>query len=119
MKILCAYSAILLSLSLMFLTSCKTKSEAAGSNKKKTENTETQCENSVAGVLVDKSGLDGCSMVIKIGDNEYLEPANLASFIKTPREGMQIVFSYDEPDFASICMVGTVIRITCMEDYEG
>lgn len=86
-------------------------------SEKQTDN--KQCENAVKGTLVDKTGLDGCSMVIQIGDNEYLEPINLNELNIDIREGRQIEFTYEEVDVATICMVGKVVRITCVEEKRG
>lgn len=105
------------------LSGCKSTDKAMNNNP---ENNETkkqtdkkQCENAVKGTLVDKTGLDGCSMVIQIGDNEYLEPINLNELNIDIREGRQIEFTYEEVDVATICMVGKVVRITCVEGKRG
>lgn len=97
----------------------KSRGQKAGDDSTEVENPTPECENTVAGTLVDKTGLDGCSMVIQVGDNEFLEPINLNELNIDIREGVQIEFSYDEVDAATICMMGQAVRITCVEEKRG
>jgi hypothetical protein len=65
-----------------------------------------------AAILTDYTGLDGCGWVIKLENDEVLEPMNLGSFDIELKEGKEIWITYTElQDVASICMVGPIVRI--------
>tara|TARA_B100000508_G_C11465884_1_gene282600 strand:+ start:90476 stop:90769 length:294 start_codon:yes stop_codon:yes gene_type:complete len=85
----------------LFLISCK----------------KSDCENSVKATFVDKTGLDGCGMVIEVSDDEYVEPRNLDEFSINPKDGMKIWVTYDVlTDQASICMIGDVVEVKCIKE---
>jgi hypothetical protein len=68
------------------------------------------------GILNNKTGLDGCSWVIKLNvkdahGHEYLEPINLNSFNLTLVEGKAVELTYIEDESGSACMVGTVVLL--------
>ncbi len=100
-------------------TSQKTTNSSNNRSPSEVEEHVPECKNTVKGTLVDKTGLDGCSMVVQIGDNEYLEPININELNLDIREGLQIEFTYEEVDVATICMMGKVVRITCVETKRG
>ena len=67
---------------------------------------------SVAAVLYDYTGLDGCSWVIKLTTEEVLEPINLGDFNLSLKEGKKVWIKYTvADDQISICMVGPKIVI--------
>jgi hypothetical protein len=73
--------------------------------------------NFYSGVLVDRTGLDGCSWMIQLTEKlpdgtEFLEPVNLNEYLKEPQEGKKISFSYVNASLASICMAGLPVRLT-------
>jgi hypothetical protein len=65
-----------------------------------------------AAILADYTGLDGCSWVIKLENNEVLEPNNLAETGIELKEGKKVWVKYTtEEGMASICMVGPIVTI--------
>lgn len=87
-------------LSLALLASCK-KSECADREK---------------GTLKNYTGLDGCAWIIELDNGQKLEPLNLDEFIASPADGMKVRVNYiDDIEMASICMVGKIARINCLE----
>jgi hypothetical protein len=68
--------------------------------------------NAEAAILTDYTGLDGCTWVIKLENNEVLEPTNLAATGIEIKEGKKVWVKYTvEEGMASICMVGPIVRI--------
>lgn len=69
-------------------------------------------DDAVAATLLDYTGLDGCTWVIKLADKEVLEPINLGNFIFFElKDGKKIWVKYKTVGMASICMVGPTIEI--------
>lgn len=88
-------------LCLLFIASCK----------------KSDCEDAIKATFVDKTGLDGCGMVIEIDDDEYLEPTNLDELDITPKDGMKIWVSYSaDTSSSSICMIGDIVEVECIEE---
>ena len=76
----------------------------------------SECADSEKAVLKDYKGLDGCTWIIELENGQKIEPVNLESFVSNPKDGMKIRLSYnDEIESASICMVGKVAQINCLE----
>ena len=76
----------------------------------------TECTDSEKATLKDYKGLDGCTWIIELGNGERLEPVNLEDFVGSPVEGMKIKLSYNiDIEMASICLVGKVAQIICLE----
>ena len=76
---------------------------------------ETACD--IKATLRDYAGLDGCGFVLVLEDGEVLE---MGDFDEEPgfkfNDGMKVSISYEEMlDIGSICMVGPIVRIMCME----
>ena len=95
------------------------------------------CENESVGdcmvpaTVKDLTGLDGCGFVLELEDGSRIEPLR---FIRcgTPsqakemtedpllnfemHDGQKVRISYTETDYASICMVGPVVKITCITE---
>ena len=72
---------------------------------------------SIKATLEDYSDLDGCGFVIMLEDSTFLE---IGDYDEEPdfsfRDGMTVNITYEEmKDIATACMVGTIVRITCME----
>ena len=77
-------------------------------------NNNSGCENGELVTLQDFTGLDGCSWMLVKKDNSSLEPINLTEFISQPMEGDTYEVTYEvRTDLASICLVGTIVKITC------
>jgi hypothetical protein len=92
----------LISLALLIF-SCEDKEETLGCGKKAT--------------LKDFAGLDGCGFVLVLENGEVLE---IEGFDEEPdfkfNDGMKVAISYEEMrEMSSICMVGPIVRIICME----
>jgi|TARA_B110000438_G_scaffold278445_1_gene302029 hypothetical protein len=71
----------------------------------------------IKATLRDYAGLDGCGFVLVLEDGEVLE---MGDFDEEPgfkfNDGMKVSISYEEMrDIGSICMVGPIVRIMCME----
>ena len=64
--------------------------------------------------LKDFTGLDGCTWMLVKEDNSSLEPINLSEFISQPVEGDTYIVEYNiRTDLASICLVGSIVKISC------
>lgn len=70
----------------------------------------------VKAVLKDYTGLDGCTWVIKLDNNEVIEPINLGDFNFVLEDGKKIWIKYKTVGMASICMVGPTIEIEAIWD---
>jgi len=90
------------------------------------------CDNAVFATLKDLTGLDGCGFVFELADGTRLEPQRLF-YCGTPSlpkevtedplynfqftDGKQVRIGFEEiTDAMSICMVGKVVKITCLEE---
>ena len=71
----------------------------------------------IKATLRDYTGLDGCGFVLVLDNGEVLE---MGGFDEEPdfqfNDGMEVSISYEEMQgMATICMVGPIVRIMCME----
>lgn len=90
------------------------------------------CNDGVRATVRDLTGLDGCGFVFELEDGTRLEP-NRIGYCGTgplPKEitedplfdfefidGKQVIIGFEEVDgMASICMVGPIVKITCLEE---
>lgn len=90
------------------------------------------CDQAVNATVRDLRGLDGCGFVFELADGTKLEPQMLF-YCGTPPlpkevtenplsnfqfiDGKQVKIAFEEiPDAASICMVGKIVKITCIEE---
>lgn len=90
------------------------------------------CNSGAMATVKDLTGLDGCGFVFELTDGTRLEPLRLM-YCGTPPlpkevtedplydfqfvDGKQVRIGYEEVnDAASICMVGKIVRITCIEE---
>lgn len=87
---------------------------------------------SVPATVRDLTGFDGCGWVFELSDGQRLEPQRMILMCGTPPlppeitedplydfewvNGKTVYISYQELDAASICMVGPVVKITCISD---
>jgi len=75
----------------------------------------TPCALENSGTVIDKTGLDGCSLLIEMEDGTILEPAILPEGIELVI-GEKIIFSFvDLPNAGSICQAGKIVQIICLE----
>lgn len=92
----------------------------------------TTCEDGVLATVRDLTGLDGCGFVFELVDGTKLEPQMLG-YCGTPPlpkevtenplydfewvDGKKVRIVFEEiTDAASICMVGKIVKITCIEE---
>ncbi|NBC84384.1 MAG: hypothetical protein GVY19_13535 [Bacteroidetes bacterium] len=68
------------------------------------------------GRVIDKSGLDGCGLVIQTNNGLFLQPASIVPDIQ-PEAGQVIQFKYEELDMAGICMIGPIVKITQIKQH--
>jgi hypothetical protein len=93
---------------------------------------QVSCNDGVRATVRDLTGLDGCGFVFELEDGTRLEP-NRIGYCGTgplPKEitedplfdfefvdGKQVIIGYEEvEDMASICMVGPIVKIICLEE---
>ncbi len=74
-------------------------------------------ERRVYGKLRNCTGLDGCGWLIELNEKDLhgammLEPVNLDKFKIQLEDGQEIVCSYVESPSMSICMAGTIVKLT-------
>lgn len=82
------------------------------------------------------TGTDGCGYVFELENGELLEPVKLircgtppvTNFVGAPvagfeslelKEGMRVKISYEETESVSTCMIGPLVRITCLQVIAG
>jgi len=89
------------------------------------------CNDGVRATVRDLTGLDGCGFVFELEDGTRLEP-NRIGYCGTgplPKEitedplfdfefidGKQVIIGFEEVGGASICMVGRIVKITCLQE---
>lgn len=78
--------------------------------------TDDACSGSVHVKMRNLTGLDGCGWVLQLNDNSYLEAQNLNEFEIEFVEGKDLHVKYEEVDGGSICMVGKIVKITCLTE---
>jgi len=111
------------SLAVLVLFSCQEKELIQNSG---------NCE--IPATVVDMSGLNGCGYMIKLDNNELLYPVWRWGWCGTPplpegaetdplmnfefRENQKVSISYELPEqeYGNICMSGTSVIITCIEE---
>ena len=115
---------LLLVLAIVFLISCN--QDDITLDKSKCDGTEATVRN--------LTGLDGCGYVFELNDGTRLEPVRLF-FCGTPPlpkevtedalynfqfvDGKKVRIGYEEATSSvSICMVGKMVKITCIEEVE-
>ncbi|HRW21972.1 MAG TPA: hypothetical protein P5509_08365 [Bacteroidales bacterium] len=73
-------------------------------------------EDASKAVLKNYAGLDACSWIIVLENGQKLEPLNLKEFDIELKDGQKIFVTYKvEPEYQSICMMGPIVRILCIE----
>lgn len=101
----------------------------------------TQCDDAhdssctTFATVSDLTGLDGCGFVFELEDGTRLEPVRPVIFCGTPPlpkeitedplfgfefvDGKRVKISYEEKESPSVCMVGPVVKITCIKEVAG
>jgi PKD repeat protein len=71
---------------------------------------------SLFGTVVDYTGLDACGLIIQLDNGQMLEPQEIIPEFQL-KAGQRVKLSYSElPNYASVCMVGKIVRIDCIEE---
>lgn len=81
-------------------------------------NTNSRCPHGVKATIRNFTGLDGCSWLLVLEDGKKLEPTNLENFdfIKL-EDGKKVIVEYEaQTAMASICMAGSIVKITCISE---
>jgi hypothetical protein len=92
-----------------------------------------QC--TIHATVKDLTGLDGCGFVFELEDGSRIEPIRPSLFCGTPPlpkeitenplygfefiDGKRVKISFEETGSPSICMVGLVVKVTCIEEIVG
>ncbi len=93
---------------------------------------DVSCDKAVLATVKDLTGLDGCGFVFELADGTKLQPQMLG-YCGTPPlpkevtenplynfqwvDGKQVRIGFEEvPDAMGICMVGKIVKITCLEE---
>lgn len=80
---------------------------------------------SVSATVRDLTGLDGCGFVFELEDGSRLEPIIYYYIQHEPSDplsnfqfvdGKKVMIDYEVTDRGSVCMVGQVVRITCLTE---
>ena len=67
-------------------------------------------------ILRNFTGLDGCSYVLVLDDEKVLEIGDLEFEPDFQfRDGLRVSVTYEELSSASICMVGSIVRVLCID----
>ena len=67
-------------------------------------------------ILRNFKGLDGCSYVLVLDDEKVLEIGDLEVEPDFQfRDGLRVSVTYEELSSASICMVGSIVRVLCID----
>jgi len=96
-------------LAILLFTGCKNSASAP------TNSNSYSCEGGEVLALVDLTGLDGCGWVFEKGNGDRLEPLNLQEKLPSPVPQQYRVLYKVRTEGASICMVGQLIEIQCIE----
>jgi hypothetical protein len=69
----------------------------------------------VRGTIRDYTGLDGCAFVIELANGEVVEPGMVHDSTFVFEDGKKVWFSYRSLPAASVCMVGEVVEVLCIQ----
>ena len=93
---------VLLVVSLSLFLSCRNEDDALLCDEKAT--------------LREFTGVDGCAYVLVLDDEEVLE---IGELVFEPdfefSDGLRVSVTYEEFSSASICMIGPMVRVLCIE----
>lgn len=96
----------------IIILSCKISRESTHQEKSKKEvsSEKTNQSKEMEATVIDLRGLDGCSFLLQVHNQERLEPINLPEEMKV--NGLAVMVTYEYHQGASICMAGKMIKIT-------
>ena len=118
---------ILILSGLIFLfshTACKSKKEIIQAQlpliskelKKPSTDKNYDHKEEIEASVINMTGLDGCTFLLKLLNGEMLEPINLPADFKI--NGLKVLITYELYQGASICMAGKMIKITHIKKKE-
>jgi len=98
-----------------FCIACKTTKSI---EQESTDSTETNEQISFnpklkSAIVIDKTGLDGCSFLLQLPDSSFLEAVNLDDQFKV--NGLEVFISYKPVEMMSVCMAGTTVELLTIE----
>ena len=73
------------------------------------------CIDLTKAVLKDYTGLDGCTWILELENGDKLEPINLDQFEIVLEVDQEVGIDYIALDAASICMVGEIVELRCLD----
>jgi hypothetical protein len=107
----------ILLLSMLIFANCSKKQDKFNTDDNTEENSDGKCSGAEHATIVDRTGLDGCTWMLKLDNGSHLEPTNLSDFGIELVDNKSVVITYKERgDLVSICMAGPIVDITCMEE---
>ncbi|KAA9327209.1 hypothetical protein F0P96_18415 [Hymenobacter busanensis] len=65
------------------------------------------------------AGLDGCGYVLELADGKRLEPAGAMWEAYPKHDGEKVTIAYADDPRGSICMVGTTVKLSCIQQANG
>ncbi|WP_027420186.1 hypothetical protein [Crocinitomix catalasitica] len=75
------------------------------------------CSRSEKAWVMDLSDSDSCGLVFRLEDNTLLEATNVNEF-QNFENGDLVWISYKETAGASLCKLGTIVKIRCLTERE-
>lgn len=77
--------------------------------------TDTSAVCTYTGTVHDKTGLDGCGLVVELDNGTVIEPV-LSNISFSMYDKQRVKLAYKELEMVSICMGGKIAEITCIEE---
>ncbi|HYK46157.1 MAG TPA: hypothetical protein VEV83_13350 [Parafilimonas sp.] len=78
-----------------------------------------KCGDVTHAMLINKTGLDGCRWALRLDNGDYLEPTNLSDFDFEFVDNKSVAVNYRvRSDLVSSCMIGEVVDIICIDEYD-
>lgn len=78
--------------------------------------TETTCKNLTKATVI--QGIDGCGLLLKLENNNILNPTNLNEMGVTLKVDQKVEITFHEVEMMNICMMGKTVELDCIEIFE-
>lgn len=102
--------SFIFSISILLLSACGSDKKLKEQQSNIQENAKLEAKGFTLGTIIDKTGLDGCSYLIKLPDSTLFEPINLKEDFK--KDQITVAFKYKKSRKATVCMNGQPIVIS-------